>query len=264
MISIVSLIFCFNLFAQMPVEWMSAVRLDEKHEFYQDGEVIEKPKGSWQHLFTVIYSTIGLGIKKDCVFYKVPSDELGILKIKSLNMNEKCDEMLFKEGDYTIQALRQLKYSTMGKVHLWFTKQKYKTEEWEFKLKASLKPKPKFQESSASFKSGPFLFLANKVSQTDELLKDGTICHDIGDLCEELKPSLCHQCLNGWSELPNGCEIGPKVCGQQKCGEKNQPACRLGTSSLKPDKRGCRLDPSFAYCRSGLTVECQGEKAFCR
>lgn len=256
--------------AEEPLSWSYATGIQDKHEFYQNNEVITSPKDAWQLLFSVSYIDGKLNKLKDCVFYKVPGEESGILKIKTTIFFESCDKFVLEPGDREIQNIRSLQYSISGKkVDINYTLKNFKSGKWSTELLSSAGTDvPKMHSSSLEYKSPKIILLAPEVklpTQAIPLLEDGILCHDVNEDCEISSPSTCSQCGNGWYEIPNGCRIGPKYCGILKCGLKDQPACRRGMEWQRSEENfDCRTNSSFAYCAPGLSVACEGKKAFCR
>lgn len=269
MILFLSLIFSFTTFAQEPLHWSYMLEVKERHEFYQNNEEIIKPINSWQLLFAVGYVDQNFKKLKDCVFYKVPGDEKGTLKLRTIPDTEKCDDFLLSTGDKEISNIKSLQFSiTDLRLSIEFTREDYKSEKWVSKTQNTfVRPEPKLNLSSVDYKSPKITLLApasKVVSPRPQILKDKTLCHDVNEDCEEVSGSTCHMCPRGWYEIPNGCAQGPKYCGIQNCGGKDEPACRRGIKWQKsPSELDCRTDKSFVYCSKGLNVTCEGRKAFC-
>lgn len=258
----------FFVAADSPRKWENAKSIVERHEFYANGEVILKPKESWQTLFALTFLDSGLQLSKDCVYYRVPGDEPGRIKVKSVPAGKDCSSEILSPGDIEIINVTKLSFSTTGQtVLLDFTRENRK-EKWSANIHLDWKkPEPKLLLSSSDFKSQRFIYLA-PASGPENLptaLKAGTLCHDISGDCQEKSPSRCSSCDQGWHEIPNGCGVGPKVCGQSACGGKDQPACRRGMVwQRKEIEFDCRTDSSFAWCNKGRNIFCDGDKAFCR
>lgn len=257
--------------ADAPHHWSLLSEVRDRHEFYADNEMIVKPKDSWQTLFSVVYTDIDLNQMKDCVFYRVPGADTGVLKIKTVTALDHCDKHMMSLGDKEWTSIRSLQFaSTANALTLNMTFPQYRSEKWHLTIQNKFqKPKPKMHASSVDAKSARMIFLAPKkegsVKATPSALKANTLCHDINEDCEEVKPSICSQCSEGWYEIPNGCNMGPKYCGRQECGLKNQPACRRGMEWQKTDEPfECRVNSTFAYCTKGLEVHCEGKLAYCR
>lgn len=270
MIALILVLLSFPIFAEEPLSWSYATGFQDKHEFYQSNEVITTPKDAWQVLFSVSYIDGKMNKLKDCVYYKVPGDGTGILKVKTAMSTDSCDSFIFSPGDREIQNIKSLQYSLSGnKAEINFTLASYKSGKWSAELLSSAgKERPEMHSSSTEYKAPKIILLAPEAPlafKAEPLLEDGYLCHDVNEDCEIKSPSKCTQCRQGWYEVPNGCSVGPKYCGILKCGLKGQPACRRGVEWQRSEQLfDCRTNSSFAYCAAGLTVVCEGKKAFCR
>lgn len=257
--------------ANPTLRWLSALEIVEKHEFYSDNEVIQKPKDTWQTLFAVLVIDASGSIKKDCLYYYVPGRIPGELKIKTIAREVSCDSMIFEEGSEKWTGIKALQYATTDKkISVSMTFPEYKTEKWDIqRLNQKIVADPSMSMSSAEFRSGAILYLSPSSEPSSVQIpspnnNNKKLCHVIADDCQELSPSTCGDCLQGWYEVPNGCKQGPKYCGIQECGKKHQPACRRGmTWQRKIIEFDCRRNNSFAYCSKGLKIQCEGSQAFC-
>jgi hypothetical protein len=258
--------------ADPSLKWTNAIDVVEKHEFYQNHEVIKKPKGSWQTLFGVIYRDNSLRTQKDCLYFRVPGDEPGELKIKNVSVDTRCEVHLFSPGDQTWTGLKAFQFAVLPeRLSVSLTLGGYKSERWDVPLmNVFRRPSPKSGMSSADYRAPKIFFLSPKQNSSGdpliklERLKDKDACHVINEQCQETSKSICDQCPAGWYEIPNGCDQGPKFCGELECGGKNQPACRRGTKWQRRDgEYECRRDDSFAFCAKGLRVQCNGNLPFC-
>lgn len=246
-----------------PQHWGAAIEIIDKHEFYEEGKPILSPAETWQTLFSVTYVTQDLKKIKDCVMYRVPGHAApGVLKIASVALTQDCGKKYFEPGDREITDVKELafKFSTDGVV-LSFSLPRYVELKWDISLIHPKLNEPKMQMSSAEYKAGKVILLASSKKHFDKGDSIEGKCHDIDDLCQEISPSRCSLCPEGWYEIPNGCPTGPKFCGIDRCGGKDRPACRRGTQEPRTE---CRIDSSFAYCHPGLTVQCEGSLAYCR
>lgn len=252
--------------------WNNSVKIVDRHEFYTNNEVIKKPRDSWQTLFAVLYRDTNLTESKDCVFYRVPGEEPGILKIKILKSTESCEAHLFNPGDEEWKGLKALQFAVQDNfLALNMTDEKFQVTRWDIALfNAYQHPEPKIFMSSAEYRAPKLMFLNPykgqlKVSPKKTTLKlQNKVCHEVTEDCSVKGPSTCSQCPNGWYEIPNGCPQGPKFCGSLDCGEKNQPACRRGMKYQKKELEfSCRDESSFAYCAKGLRIQCQGVLPYC-
>lgn len=253
-------------------KWTNAIDVVEKHEFYQNNQIIDRPKDIWQTLFAVRYHDSNLKTFKDCVFYKVPGIELGILKIKTIPEEKRCEDFIHAPGDNQWSGLKALQFSyEQGQLTVSLTDEKFQITRWDVPLfNVFQKPEPKMLMSSAEYRSAKLLFLqpykGQQPSSPLKPIEQNKLkqCHEVSDDCQEIKPSSCSLCPNGWYEVPNGCAQGPKFCGSVICGTKGAPACRRGMNWQRQNKTyRCREDSSFAYCARGLRIQCEGNLAYC-
>jgi hypothetical protein len=261
-------LFSFFVHAEAPQKWEHTRSIVERHEFYQNNEEIIKPANTWQLLFALTFIDSNLSLSKDCIFFRVPGDEPGKIKIKSMASDRDCSNEILAAGDIELEQITSLKFETNENSAVLDFHQNGKKDRWMIQVAKEWKrPEPKTLLSSADFKSPRMIYLASSTATARKLsgLKDGVLCHDVTSDCSEKSVSHCHDCEHGWMELPNGCVIGPKVCGPLKCGGKDQPACRRGMAWQRKEMTfDCRTNSSFAWCSKGLKVTCEGDRANCR
>lgn len=254
--------------ASEPGKWDLARAIVDKHEFYSNNELITKPRDSWQLLFAVTFLDESYRSSKDCVFYRVPGEAPGSLKVKTVAADVDCHAVILTVGDTEISPVSGLRFSEEGSgLRLTFEHSGKRTTWNAQPAQKWTRPEAKLLTSSADYKSSRLIYLAPSPAPAaiPAPLKDKTLCHDIANDCGSRAPSKCHLCENGWYEIPNGCQVGPKVCGASQCGGKDQPACRRGfVWNNTPVPADCRENPEFAWCSGKLTVSCDGDKAFCR
>jgi len=78
-------------------------------------------------------------------------------------------------------------------------------------------------------------------------LKTAQECRHINKNCQQVGEDNCERCRFGWYQVvdyncPQG---GARFCGQNHCGEKNEPACPRGSRVVEEDDLG--------ICQSDLT-----------
>lgn len=269
---ILLLLSSLSVWAKAPTHWAHILEVKDRHEFYQNHQNIDAPKDAWQTLFSLVYVDSDLKRLKDCVYFRVPGKDPGVLKITTTSVMEPCEDQILNPGNLEVAGIKGLQFAVYDReVSIDLNLSDFKTQKWEAELQGNfVKPKPQMSMSSVELKSPKIIYLAPKSSvsvKADQVrfLKDKTLCHDVNEDCQEVKPSSCDQCESGWYEVPNGCEIGPKYCGTLNCGGKDAPACRRGMKWQRSEQQfDCRTNSSFAYCSKGLKVTCEGQKAFCR
>lgn len=258
-------------FAGEPSHWSYILKIGDQHEFYKNHQLIDKPTDAWQLLFSLNYIDRNLQRLKDCVYYRVPGTEPGIIKVTTLSALSSCEEKLLSPGNLEIKDVKALQFNISDKdVEIDFSLADFTTRKWQAKIQTPMnKPEATLHLSSVAFKSPKIILLAPEtgieVKKTIPFLSEGSLCHNINDDCQESAPSKCSDCSGGWFEIPNGCPVGPRYCGTLNCGKKGLPACRKGMKwQRREEEFDCRVNSSFAYCADGLSVVCDGKKALCR
>lgn len=249
-----------------PQHWGAALEIVDMHEFYEENKPITSPVESWQTLFAITYITRNLKKVKDCVLYQIPGTTPGMLKIISIPVSQDCSTVYFEPGEKEVRDITSLQFSSAPEgIELRFARSNQMNIKWDVILTHPKISGPKMGLSSAEFKAGKIILLSSDSKDVPTSAPPSGKCHDIDDNCQEISPSRCSECAEGWYEVPNGCPTGPKFCGIDQCGQKNQPACRRGMKYQKEDKKfECRIDHSFAYCNPGLIIQCEGSLAYCR
>jgi hypothetical protein len=257
--------------APAPAPWEHVIAFADRHEFYRNDEPVTKPRDAWQTLFSLVYLDRELARLKDCVFYRVPGADAGVVKVRTIPAADHCDDYVLPDAGLKIDDVRSLRFTVSERgAGVEFTRGERERVRWEASFSGAFKrPLPAPGLSSADFKAPPLIFLAPAAPGVPRKLapfvKNDVLCHDVNDDCVEVSPSTCGDCDGGWYEIPNGCPIGPRYCGTLRCGGKNEPACRRGLRwQRKASEFDCRTDSSFAYCATGASVQCEGRKAYCR
>jgi hypothetical protein len=251
-------------------EWRTVMSVQEQHPGYQSGDVLKKPAGTWQLLFSILRAGRAIdGLAKDCVWIYVPLKDDGVLKVITVHPTESCENKWENYGwieEKDLHAIQFVLQSTSaqfwltditGRVHTWKADFLNTVKKAEFKLFESSVEKRKIP--------GVFFFSPNTLID----IKQGSQL--IGKMEDEYPQSVCSykdgsclRCRFGVYRVKAGDET-TYYCGIDRCGEKNQPACERGVTWQRLRQTfTCRGDNSHVYCLPGLKVECVGEQAICR
>lgn len=241
-------------------EWIYAIELSG---LKYNNEVITRPPGFEQLVMQLqLPEKGGLSYKKHCVYYVVPyKEKIGSLKIQELKNENDCPDV---SGDApvfaAIEGIDQLKVNFSAfKLALEFTldKKPYKIVLPLPNIEAGLiheKYRPLKEKSLVSglkflrLNEDTFDFASNKSlgKLSDRFSRGSSIrCHQVNKDCETVGEYRCDECRYGWYEVvdfqcPQG---GSKFCGQNHCGEKNEPACPRGVKVVDPADAGiCQSD----------------------
>ncbi|QDK40323.1 hypothetical protein DOM21_02405 [Bacteriovorax stolpii] len=241
-------------------EWIYTTALDG---LKNSGEVILRPPGFEQLVVSVtLPAKGGLNQIRQCLYYTVPYKEIaGSLKVMELKNLESCPETAERgEKILEFQGLSNLAVSfTRFKLALDFDYQKEKKkieipmpniesglvhEKYKALSERSMISGLKFlrlNDDSFDFGSNRYL---GKIS--DRFSRGTAIrCHQVNKNCETVGENRCGDCRYGWYEVvdfqcPQG---GSKFCGQNHCGEKNEPACPRGVKVVPEEEAGiCQSD----------------------
>jgi hypothetical protein len=226
------------------------------------GIVVERPPGA-----EVLLLQLDLEKKSHCVYYLVPfktkSGKITVVENKNITS---CPETNQGEGIVEIKNVNNLKIDfnnfnlklafvhvgakelmefplyniNFGNVH-----QKFKS----MKTKSLL--------SGLKLYSGPPNYIGKS---TDRFSKGQALrCHQVNPKCETVGEFRCDDCRYGWYEVAdyNCPQGGSKFCGQNHCGEKNEPACPRGYKLFEFEDTGiCQEDLVPVYNSDHILV-CQ-------
>ena len=241
-------------------EWIYATSFDG---LKTNGEVITRPPGFEQLIASLTMPAKGgLNQKRQCFYYTVPYKEIaGSMKVMELKNLETCPDTAEKgETFLKLTDVNNLKVSFIQfKLQLEFDQDKVKKkieipmpnieagivhEKYKALTEKSLKSGLKFlrlNEDSFDFGSNKYL---GKIS--DRFSRGTSIrCHQVNKNCDTVGENRCGECRYGWYEVvdfqcPQG---GSKFCGQNHCGEKNEPACPRGVKVVPEEEAGiCQSD----------------------
>lgn len=243
-------------------EWLYAYKLND---LKIDAALITRPPGIEQLLFSLLLPTEGgLNLKTHCVYYRVPYKQIsGLLKIEEQKSIGECPSLSQGKVWLQLDGLRDLSLKLENfQLSLNFNYQNQKIA-WKFllpNLEGGLthqKYQPptekklypgmtflKISEDSFDPESNSYL---GKLS--DRMARGSAIrCMQLDKSCQQVGEDRCDECRYGWYQVvdyncPQG---GSRFCGQNHCGEKNEPACVRGTKLFEGDDAG--------ICQSDLTA----------
>lgn len=243
-------------------EWLYALKLQD---LKVNGQMVTRPPGISQLLFRLtIPSEGGLTVKTHCVYYQVPYKKIpGSISIEELKSDASCEEVGSGEPWLEIKNVKDLTVSLSNfKLALDFKVNDQKIS-WKFLLpniedglihekyqpvkEKKLYPGMSFLRiNEESFENQNNKYLG-KLS--DRFGRGSSIrCMQVDKNCQNVGEDRCDECRYGWYQVedyrcPQG---GSKFCGQNHCGEKNEPACPRGTKVVDEKESG--------ICQSDLTA----------
>lgn len=236
------------------------------------GQIITRPPGISQLITSfVVLKEESVKNKRLCLYYKVPfRDQQGELAFIESEDLEACPE-LFNEANRIIHLSgvsefksdfknfhyemifklnsedRRIKFPLFniekGVVH-----EKYHAEKNKA-LYSGLKI-IKINDEHFNYKKSHFLGnLADRFENNTAIR-----CLQVSEACSVIGENLCDRCRYGSYEVvdyscPQG---GSRFCGQNRCGQKNEPACPIGSESKSED--------AFGICQEDLTPVLNADK----
>lgn len=242
-------------------EWLFAYKLND---LKIDSAVITRPPGIEQLLFSLTLPTEGgLNLNTHCVYYRVPYKEiLGLLKIVEQKNENGCSSTSKSVAWLEILDIKDLAVKLENfKFNMSF-KLKDQKIEWNFllpNLQAGLIHEKYQPQSEKKLYSGmtflkvtedSFDQINNKyLGRLNDRVSRGSAirCLQLDKFCSQVGENRCDECRYGWYEVVDyNCPQGAtRFCGQNHCGEKNEPACVRGRKVVEEEDLG--------ICQSDLT-----------
>jgi hypothetical protein len=255
-------------------EWIFTENIEKLK--YNDMEITSLPGYEQLVMELTIPQKGGLNRKTHCLYYQVSyKDKVSNLKVQELIEGGPCPIYSTKEISFIeLLGINNFKISF---------KKFMLTMEFQYqKVKRKIEiPIPNYEEGLIHEKYQPIkekrLFSGLKFLRLDESSFDfasnrylGKLadrfsggsslrCHQVNKNCETVGENRCEQCRYGWYEVVDfQCsQGGSKFCGQNHCGEKNEPACPRGTKVVDLEDAGiCQSDLSPVLNGDGILV-CQ-------
>lgn len=226
-------------------------------------EVILRPPGIEQLLFSMQLPTEGgAAFKTHCVYYQVPYKKIeGKFVIDELKNDVDCPDT--SKGSHLIElhGLSDLMVKLENfKLNLNFKKNGHNYN-WTFLLpniSGGLSHQKYLPTTEKKLYPGMMILPINEETFDpinnkylgkigDRMARGSAIrCLQINKACQQVGEDRCDDCRYGWYQVvDNNCEQSSRFCGQNHCGEKNEPACVRGTKIVDLDEAG--------ICQSDLT-----------
>lgn len=261
-----------NFYKETNRRWLAATGISWSSPYYKQDTKILKPKGTWQAILEVSFIDKDFNQARDCVLYRVPSNEKeGELKIIPNRDARPCKELVGDDEYISLQGIInfgfEFNHSTESKENLTL---KIDTHRLKYNfLNLDLK---KYDESilSSSAKVTKFkgALITSDISYSleKEYHKDGKVCFDVNDECKIIIEDSCDLCeTSSFKTVSSACPTKyRRVCGRDICGTKGQAACLRGylASGLDPSSY-CINDSPVGICQKGLRVICENGTLIC-
>lgn len=225
-------------------------------------EIIERPPGSELLLFQLKFQK-----KSHCVFYLVPfKSQLGKLIVVENKEMDSCPEASQQKGIVEINHLKKLKMTYANfNLQISFEREGLQ-EKLDFPLhnikNGMIHQKFKSVKMLTLLPGLEFINSSRKfIGNLDDRFsnKRALRCHQVNSKCETVGDYRCLDCRYGWYEVSdyNCPQGGSKFCGQNHCGEKNEPACPRGYKLFQNEETGiCQSDLLPVYNEDHILI-CQ-------
>ncbi|MBC7539726.1 MAG: hypothetical protein H7281_12960 [Bacteriovorax sp.] len=254
-------------------EWIFAFKVQD---LKVNDQIITRPPGIEQLIFRLVIPTPGgVNFKTQCVYYQVPYKKImGLLKIVEQKNVSSCSEVSSGDSWLELIHLSDLKVKLVNFKLILDFKYKNQKKVWTFLLPniengvihekyQAVKERKIFpgltllRINDESFANGR----NNYLGKLSDRMSRGTAirCQQVDKNCQNVGENRCDSCAYGWYQVvdytcPQG---GSKFCGQNHCGEKNEPACLRGTKVVEGSDSGiCQSDLS-AVLNADHVLVCQ-------
>jgi len=281
------------------LKWMAATNIEINKLWKDSGEWFLRPYNAEVLLAEISYlKHDSFQENKDCLFYKIPrrSVDDGHLSFYSIEADEECgksqkikvkvlDKISKLKMLYTFSEKVELaSYGEVDRFHLLFQIEKNKNINNFITPLFNLRPDhrniihKKYSSSlSQGHSSGVMVHsMRLKGDKQDMLIKNSlqgefkdsflqkTLkhCQRFDLKCKEVISYDCSACRFGSYEVASVCPTkNDRVCGIQKCGQKNELACPRGNEhQVDKSKLGCVPGAKQGMCRKGLSPTCLEKK----
>ncbi|MBC7429814.1 MAG: hypothetical protein H7336_14465 [Bacteriovorax sp.] len=250
-------------------EWIYAEKLLKLKS--NDVELTRPPGFEQLVMELVIPQKGGLTYKTHCVYYLVPyKEKVSNFKIQELKDVDSCPDNSDKGITFfTLNGMSNLKVTFTDfklTMNFQYNKIKQKIEIPMPNIEAGVAHEKYHALKEKRLMSGlKFLRLDDESFDnstnrylgklSDRFSKGSAIrCHQVDKDCNTVGENRCVECRYGWYEVVDFqcAQGGSKFCGQNHCGEKNEPACPRGMKVVQLEETG--------ICQSDLSPVVNGDK----
>ncbi len=240
-------------------DWIYA---KEVKTFSPLNQILDRPPGG-----EILIMQLKFVSKIECVYYTVPFKSIpGKLIIFENQLSENCAEVRNNNGLTEVTDVSKFKISFENfKLNLSFNykKQQYTWDFPFYNIKNGFIHEKFKSKKTLSLLSGlEFINTPKKyIGRLSDRFSLGQAlrCHHVNQKCETIGEYRCDECRFGWYEIAdfNCPQGGSKFCGQNHCGEKNEPACPRGYKIFENEDTGiCQSELIPVYNQEHILV-CQ-------
>ncbi len=233
--------------------WISAISIDKNPNYVKD-ELITVPENTFQKIIQINFLDNNFNLHRDCLIYYIPSKKgSGKLKVVSLSVGQKCEEVFMAEPVWEHERIYNFAYGLKeNKLIL-----KIDSELIEFSL-LNMK-----YSKSTKYNLRVSLFDSKRKGIS---LEEGDICFDIDDKCLVTKSNICDLCPGAvMPVIGSQCQkTTRKYCLTKVCGEQHGPACIRGFKATQYNENYCIMDSPIGFCQKPYRVVCVDGELLCR
>jgi len=111
--------------------WMAGIRIEDRHEGYNSGEMLKKPAGTWQLLLSIVLPND----EKDCLFVRIPEKNDGEIKVVTVDAATECKSAQQTMARISLKQLKAIQYQLDGQhLKIWPTDLSGRVQKWQTKL----------------------------------------------------------------------------------------------------------------------------------
>ncbi|MBC7714573.1 MAG: hypothetical protein H7177_14600 [Rhizobacter sp.] len=250
-------------------EW---IYTDKVSKLKSNDVELTRPPGFEQLVMELSIPQVGgLNHKTHCVYYSVPyKEKVSNFKVQELKDVDSCPDNSDKGTTFvSLDGINNLKFNFSNfkmVMEFQYKKEKKKIEIPMPNIETGLVHEKYHSLTEKRLLSGLRFLRLNDESfdnasnrylgkLSDRFSKGSAIrCHQVDKDCKTIGEYRCEECRYGWYEVVDFqcAQGGSKFCGQNHCGEKNEPACPRGIKVVEPLEAG--------ICQSDLEPVVNGDK----
>ncbi|MCT4642143.1 MAG: hypothetical protein N4A33_07555 [Bacteriovoracaceae bacterium] len=240
--------------------WSYSTKVYEKEAKHNDA-FAKLPTNIWIELLSFDFLTDDFKETKDCLLYKKND---GIISLKVVNTDTTCNDYKSFSTVSLIGGIHNFKYKlSKEKVFLYIDKNTIEIK----MLNIGNYKKELYSNSFVDSEILGIKFVSNiKAKALTYILKDKEQCKKVNNKCEVIYDN-CNRCKkSSYHIIDSKCSSKTsKVCGMDRCGQKNRPACIRGFKAVNYSSSSyCMPDSPFGFCQKGLRVYCENKRLVCR
>lgn len=238
-----------DFYGQSKLMWYEAHSL-KISSYYVEEEPIKEPRGAWSKIFELETNT-----SKFCLYFK-PSKNINEVRVLKNDCSlTQIDNYVLKLSPIYNFAFRKTQWGITLLID---------QNEYRYQFINMNKPKNYkiFDSSHANQLLAGMIIGELKTKK----LTDNYFCYKVNNECETIQENICDLCLSSfYPVVSSNCRRKRSfMCGENKCGQINEPACIRGFKAVELELDYCMNDSPVAYCRDGLRVMCVNNLLICR